>query len=94
MLALASALLIVPTTYLSPMTVPTFMLQAFVAAAIGSFDSLPGAVVGGILIGILLNLFNYYVSPEFSGTFLVVLVLGLLTVFPGGILSKRATGRV
>ena len=93
-LALASALLIVPTSYLSPMTVPTFMLQAFVAAAIGSFDSLPGAVVGGILIGILLNLFNYYVSPELANTFLVILVLGLLTVFPGGIMSRSVTGRV
>lgn len=93
-LALVAALLIVPTTYLSPVTVPTFMLSAFIAAAIGGFESLPGAVLGGMTVGVSVNLFNYYVSPEFANSFIVLLVLVLLTIFPGGFLSKRETRRV
>jgi branched-chain amino acid transport system permease protein len=93
-LGVIGALLIVPTTYLSPVTVPTFMLQAFVAAAIGGFESLIGAVCGGMTVGVLMNLFNYYGSSEYSNTFLAVVVLAILTIFPGGFFSQRGTGRV
>jgi branched-chain amino acid transport system permease protein len=93
LLGVIGALLIVPTTYLSPVTVPTFMLQAFVAAAIGGFESLVGAVLGGVTVGILMNLFNYYGSPEYTNTFLVFVVLAILTIFPGGFFSPRGFGR-
>ncbi|MFN4101586.1 MAG: branched-chain amino acid ABC transporter permease, partial [Pararhodobacter sp.] len=54
-LGVVGALLIVPTTFLSSTTVAAFMLQAFAAAVIGGFASLPGALVGGILIGVMMN---------------------------------------
>ena len=38
------------------------MLQAFAAAVVGGFSSLPGAVVGGIFVGVLMNLLSFYVS--------------------------------
>ncbi len=94
LLGVIAALLIVPTTFLSPTTVTSFMLQAFAAAVIGGFESLPGAAVGGILVGILVNLFAFYVSPEFTNTFLLVLILTALGLFPGGILSRRSGARV
>jgi len=94
LLGVIAALLIVPTTFLSPTTVTAFMLQAFTAAVIGGFDSLPGAAVGGILVGVLVNLFSFYVSPEFTNTFLLLLILSALALFPGGILSRRSAGRV
>ena len=93
-LGVIGALLIVPTTFLSVTTVATFMLQAFAAAVIGGFSSLPGSLVGGILIGILMNLFTFYVSPEFSSTFLLGIILLALNIFPNGILEKVGGTRV
>ena len=94
LLGVVAALLIVPTTFLSPTTITTFMLQAFAAAVVGGFESLPGAAVGGILVGVLVNLFTFYISPEFTNTFLLVLILSALGLFPGGILSRRSSERV
>lgn len=93
-LGVIGALLIVPTTFLSVTTVATFMLQAFAAAVIGGFASLPGALVGGVLVGILMNLFTFYVSPEYSSTFLLGVILVALNIFPNGILQKVGGTRV
>lgn len=93
-LGVIGALLIVPTTFLSVTTVATFMLQAFAAAVIGGFASLPGSLIGGILIGVLMNLFTFYVSPEFSSTFLLGVILLALNIFPNGILEKVGGTRV
>jgi branched-chain amino acid transport system permease protein len=93
-LGLVAALLIVPTTFMSSNTVPSFMLQAFTAAVVGGFSSLPGAVVGGILVGIATNLFSFYVSPEFMNTFLLAVILLTLNFFPSGLLERTMGGRV
>jgi branched-chain amino acid transport system permease protein len=93
-LGVIAALLIVPTTFLSATTVTTFMLQAFAAAVIGGFDSLPGSVIGGIVVGVACNLFNFYVAPELLNAFLLVFMLASLSLFPGGLLSKRMGSRV
>jgi len=93
-LGVIGALLIVPTTFLSSTTVASFMLQAFAAAVVGGFASLPGSLVGGVLIGILMNLFTFYVSPEFTNTFLLVVILLALNVFPNGILARAGGSRV
>jgi branched-chain amino acid transport system permease protein len=93
-LGLVAALLIVPTTFLSSTTVPSFMLQAFTAAVVGGFSSLAGATVGGILVGIAMNLFSFYVSPEFMNSFLLVVILLTLNFFPSGLLERAIGGRV
>jgi branched-chain amino acid transport system permease protein len=93
-LGLIAALLIVPTTFLSSTTVPSFMLQAFTAAVVGGFSSLPGAAVGGILVGVAMNLFSFYVSPEFMNTFLLGVILMTLNFFPNGLLERAIGGRV
>jgi branched-chain amino acid transport system permease protein len=93
-LGVTAALLIVPTTFLSSTTVSSFMLQAFAAAVLGGFSSLPGAALGGIVIGVLVNLFTFYVSPEFSNTFLLLVILTTLNIYPNGLLEKRTGSRV
>ncbi len=93
-LGLVAALLIVPTSFLSSTTVPSFMLQAFTAAVVGGFSSLPGAAVGGILVGIAMNLFSFYVSPELMNTFLLFVILLTLNFFPNGLLEKAIGARV
>lgn len=94
LLGLVASLLIVPTTFLSSTSVASFMLQAFAAAVVGGFNSLPGAVVGGIFIGVLMNLLSFYVSAEFNNTYLLLTILIVLNVFPKGLLSTREGARV
>ena len=94
LLGLIASLLIVPTTFLSSTSVSSFMLQAFAAAVVGGFSSLPGAVVGGILIGVLMNLLSFYVVAEFNNTYLLLVILIVLNVFPKGILAVRGGVRV
>jgi len=94
LLGVAASLLIVPTTFLSSTSVASFMLQAFAAAVVGGFSSLPGAVVGGIFIGVLMNLLSFYVSAEFNNTYVLVTILLVLNAFPKGVLSIRGGARV
>lgn len=94
LLGLVASLLIVPTTFLSSTSVASFMLQAFAAAVVGGFSSLPGAVLGGIFVGILMNLLSFYVSAEFNNTYLLLTMLLVLNAFPKGILSIRGGSRV
>ena len=94
LLGLVASLLIVPTTFLSSTSVSSFMLQAFAAAVVGGFSSLPGAVVGGIFIGVLMNLLSFYIAAEFSNTYLLLTMLLVLNVFPKGVLAVRGGARV
>jgi branched-chain amino acid transport system permease protein len=84
----------VPTTFLSSTSVASFMLQAFAAAVVGGFSSLPGAVIGGIFIGILMNLLSYYVAAEFNNSWLLLTILVVLNLFPKGLLAERGGARV
>lgn len=94
LLGLVASLLIVPTTFLSSTSVASFMLQAFAAAVVGGFSSLPGAVVGGIFIGVIMNLLSFYVAAEFSNSYMLVTILLVLNLFPKGLLSMREGARV
>ncbi|WP_353234015.1 branched-chain amino acid ABC transporter permease [Diaphorobacter ruginosibacter] len=94
LLGLVAALLIVPTTFLSSTSVASFMLQAFAAAVVGGFSSLAGAVVGGVFIGVLMNLLSFYVAAEFTNTYLLLVILVTLNVFPKGVLTRRGGSRV
>jgi branched-chain amino acid transport system permease protein len=69
-------------------------VKAFAAAIIGGFTSLPGAIVGGFMLGILENLAGGYVSTAFKDG-LAYLVLGvILLVKPTGLFERRAVKRV
>jgi len=82
-----AAVLIVPTTFLSTTSVATFMLLAFVAAVVGGFNSIAGAVVGGLLVGVLNNLFAFYLGSELQNTYMVVVILLILNFFPNGLMG-------
>ncbi len=69
-------------------------VKAFAAAIIGGFTSLPGAIVGGFLLGILENLAGGYLSTAFKDG-IAYLVLGvILLVKPTGFFERQAVRRV
>jgi branched-chain amino acid transport system permease protein len=69
-----------------------FTNAGFIAAVIGGMDSFPGAVVGGIGLGVVQQLGAGYVSSIFASTVVFVILLGVLVLRPSGILG-HTTGR-
>ncbi len=70
-------------------------LIAFVAAVIGGIGSIPGAVLGGFLVGILQSLVLWAGAPsEFRNVIVFVLLIVVLVVRPQGILGKRERVKV
>jgi branched-chain amino acid transport system permease protein len=69
------------------------ILKAFVAVIIGGFGSIPGAVVGGIVVGLLEILLAVYVSSVYKDAFAFAALIILLIVFPQGIFGERIAER-
>lgn len=93
-LATAAALLFAPTTLLNPTMMLDPLSKGFVAAVIGGMNSLPGAVLGGYLLGVLELLVGIYVSLEFKASFAFLAVVLVLVFRPHGILGRPDVKRV
>jgi branched-chain amino acid transport system permease protein len=81
---------------LSAASMQSILVFAFAAAALGGFDSILGAVVGGIIVGVAQSLTTQYVKP-LSDIVLVVpfgLILAVLMVRPQGLFGSRRVERV
>ncbi len=66
-------------------------LKAFPAAVVGGFGSVPGAIVGGLIIGVVEALAGFYLPEGFKDVAAYVVVLIVLIVWPSGIFGE--TGR-
>ncbi len=93
-LATAAALLFAPTTLLNPTMMLDPLSRGFVAAVIGGMNSLPGAVLGGYMLGILEMLVGVYVSLEFKASFAFLVVILVLVLRPHGLLGRPDVKRV
>ena len=69
-------------------------LKAFIAAVLGGIGSIPGAVVGGLLLGIVENLFGAYVSTQWKDALAFVVLVCILLVRPTGLLGKARREKV
>lgn len=72
----------------------TLGIYAFVAAVLGGIGSLPGAVVGGLIIGIVQSGTNTYISSSMSDTFVYLILIIVLLIKPAGILGKNVGEKV
>jgi len=93
-LGAVAGILIAPTTFLSPSMMAEVQIKAFTAAVLGGFSSLPGAVVGGLLLGVLENLVAGYVSTELKSTFAFALIVAVLFIRPSGLLGTPPKRKV
>ncbi len=92
-LAAVTGILIAPLNYLDPNMMGGVVLKAFAAAVLGGFTSLPGAVVGGLLLGILDSVVGFQV-PELRTTIAFVLIVLVLVIRPGGLLGTHDVKKV
>ena len=90
--AVAGAL-VTPTTYLSPNSLDLLLISGFVAAVIGGLDSLIGAVLGGVILGVGFAFILQYIgtSVTFSAAFIILILV--LFVRPQGILGSHVGRR-
>ena len=92
-----SGLMVAPIVFLDPNMMQGIVVYAFAAAVLGGIDSPVGAVVGGLILGVALNLIGTYV--EFIGTDLrlpvaFVIIVGVLVVRPSGLFGRPGFSRV
>ena len=83
-------------------TVPTFMpttgsmpgIRAFTAAVFGGIGSIPGAMIGGILLGVIEALSKAYLPNQFSAAIVFGVLILVLLVKPTGLLGKQVQEKV
>ena len=89
-----AGVLVSPQTFLYPNSMDSIFVLGFTAAVIGGLESPVGAVVGGVLLGVALNLAGGYLGSDLVPLFgLAVLVL-VLMVRPSGLFSTTSVRRV
>lgn len=69
-------------------------IKAFAAAVLGGFGSIPGALVGGVIVGIVEQMSGYYLPPGSQDVTSNVVLLAVLIVRPGGIFAENIRKRV
>ena len=92
--AIAGALLCSSYPVLTPYTGSMPGIKAFTAAVFGGIGSIPGALIGGLLLGIIENLAKAYISSQLADAIVFAVLIIVLLVKPTGILGKQTKEKV
>ena len=92
--AIAGALLCSAYPTLTPYTGAMPGIKAFVAAVFGGIGSIPGAMVGGVLLGLIESLSRAYISSEMADAIVFLTLIIVLVVKPTGIFGKKVHEKV
>ncbi len=92
--AIAGVLLCSAYPTLTPYTGSMPGIKAFVAAVFGGIGSIPGAFIGGILLGVIENMSKAYISSQLSDAIVFTVLIVVLLVKPTGILGKKINEKV
>ncbi len=92
--AIAGALMCSTYTTLSPYTGSMPGIKAFTAAVFGGIGSIPGAFLGGILLGVIEIFGKAYISSQLSDAIVFAVLIIVLLVKPSGILGKSRQEKV
>ena len=92
-LAALAGILLAPLFFVTTEMGTLVGLKGFVAMIIGGFGSIPGAIVGGLLLGLSENLGAYWISSTYKDVIAFSLLLMFLAVRPQGLLPERHADR-
>ena len=92
--AVAGILLCSTFTQVSPYTGSMPGIKAFIAAVFGGIGSIPGAMIGGILLGIIENLSKAYISTQVADAIVFASLIIVLILKPTGLLGKKINEKV
>jgi branched-chain amino acid transport system permease protein len=96
-LGAVAGLMTEPTQFLQPTMMQAILLYAFAAAVLGGLESPAGAVIGGVLLGVFLNLVGQYVgfaTSELRLPIAFAVLLVILLVKPSGLFGRKQVRRV
>jgi branched-chain amino acid transport system permease protein len=96
-LGAVSGMMIAPTVFLTPNMMQAVLIYAFAAAILGGIESPVGAVVGGLALGVLLNMLGTYVhfvTPELRLPVALAVLLAVLILRPAGLFGRVVVRRV
>jgi branched-chain amino acid transport system permease protein len=96
-LGAVAGLMTEPTQFLQPTMMQAILLYAFAAAVLGGLESPAGAVIGGLFLGVFLNLLGQYVgfaTPELRLPIAFAVLLLVLLVKPNGLFGRKQVRRV
>jgi branched-chain amino acid transport system permease protein len=91
--ACLAGLLLAPITFVHA-NMGFIGLKAFPAAVVGGFGSLPGAIVGGVVIGLVESFSGFYLPDGFKDTAAYIVVLVMLMVKPNGLFGEKLRKKV
>jgi branched-chain amino acid transport system permease protein len=90
----AAGLFVAPTFALTPFSINTLLIFAFCAVVLGGFESIIGALVAGVIVGVASNLVAAFIDPNLVNFSVFLLLLIVLLVRPNGIFGRRPIQRV
>jgi len=96
-LGAVAGMMAAPTVFLDPNMMLVVLIYAFAAAVLGGIDSPVGAVVGGLTLGVVLNLIGRYVEfigPELRLPTALLILLAVLLIRPQGLFGHAVVRRV
>lgn len=91
--AVAAGVLLSPLSLIDP-NMGFIAIKAFAAAVLGGFGSIPGALIGGILIGIVEQFAGFWLPAGFQDVSAYVVLLAVLVIRPQGIFAQMARKKV
>jgi len=90
-----AGMMVAPVVFLDPNMMSGILLYGFAAALLGGIDNPWGAVIGGLIVGVLENLLGAYViGTELKLTVALALIVAVLTLRPSGLFGKQVVTRV
>ena len=92
--AIASVLYVSAYPQVQPLMGSMLGIKAFIAAVLGGIGILPGAVIGGFILGIVESLTRAYLSSQLADAFVFAILIIVLLVKPTGLLGKNMREKV
>jgi branched-chain amino acid transport system permease protein len=89
-----AGVLIAPSTFVSPTAFDAWLVFGFTAAVIGGLDSPPGALIGGVGLGLALNYVSGYIGSDVVALGALVVLIAVLMVRPRGLFGTAVGRRV
>jgi branched-chain amino acid transport system permease protein len=86
-LAAAGGVLAAPVTYIQVQMGALILIKAFAAAVVGGLGSLPGAVIGGLIVGVVESLGAGYLAGEYKDVYPFLVLIVVLMLRPSGLLG-------